>query len=240
MTQPNPFGLQPPAPILGAVPPSPFAPVPAAVPAPFGQPQPPAPQPGPFSGALTGLGTAPKAVGGSGVNAGGLRDYLLLIVPTSVQPNVPKPGKPGEMQTRVIADTLVIRTNDGRTGPITITCPGQPGEPPRQVAYHLDADGNPDPARPFTHNPAAGQFLAFEGFWWHGGPLAEKLLPCLDPKRPDLTMVAQYVRAVKSQNGFWYNNYEPPNGIQAQNTGDWPEINAVATAWLAQRGQFGS
>lgn len=234
----NPFQNTQPAPVLQPAPAlqSP-APVYAQPSSPFGQAAPaPAPVPqtqaaGPL-GPLAGLGTAPVNAG-SGVNAGGLLNYLVLIIPTKADYGVAKPGKPGETQTRVTADVLVIRTPEGHTGPVTLACPAAPGEPARIVTHHTDDKGNPDPSRPFIHNPATGQYLAFPGLWLFGA-LADKALPCLDPARPDLTMIAEYIRTTKSKtSGFNYNTYEDPK------PGDWAEINATASAWLATRGQFG-
>lgn len=187
---------------------------------------------GPLS-PLAGLGTAPAGAGGGGVNMGGFLNFLLLIVPVKAEHGLPRPqARNGETQTRVTADVVVIRTATGQTGPVTLICPGPVGEPPRTITHHVGADGNPDPAKPFVHNPTAGQFLSFPGFWIYGGALADKLLPCLDAGRPDLTMIAAYLRSKKSNStGNNYRDYEDPA------PGDWAEINAVAGAWLAQRGQ---
>lgn len=244
----NPF--QPAAPPVFAQPASPFG-QPQPAPAPvndgmfrqavdprFGQP---APAGGPL-GVLAGLGAPQASPKGLGINVSGLLGYLLLIVPTSVQYGVARPNNDkGETQTRVIADTLIIRPpaqNLAPDGRLTIICPGAVGMPARQVSHYVHPEtGEPDPSRPFIHNPAAGQFVAIDGMWWHDVP-AEKLLPCLDPKRPDLTMIAAYPENHQGKTTR-YNRLIEPHGNQAANTGDWPEINAVASAWLATRSQFG-
>lgn len=213
------------------------APVFAQPASPFGQPQAqPAPAPAVTGaaplGALSGLSTATQRAS-SGVSMGGLVGYLLLIVPTGPAMTVPKMHSktPGETQLRVPADVLVIRTPDGRTGPVTITCPGGGTAPPRVLSHHSDADGNPDPARPFIHNPAAGQFLAFDGMAIYGGALADGLSEACNPAKPDVTMIAAYVIVKPGKTYFVYADPKPS---------DMDEIRTVANAWFARRGQFGN
>lgn len=182
-------------------------------------------------GPLAGLGTAAQRAS-SGVSMGGLVGYLLLIVPTGPAMTVPKMHAKvaGETQLRVPADVLVIRTPDGRTGPVTITCPGGGTAAPRVLSHHADADGNPDPARPFIHNPAAGQFLAFDGMAIYGGALADGLADACNPAKPEVTMIAAYVIVKPGKTYFVYADPKPS---------DMDEIKAVANAWFARRGQFG-
>lgn len=200
MTQPPGFPSAPPG-FPGVAPPA-FAAPPA-----FGAPAPVAVSPlNPLAGMSRDVH---KAMYGKNPAASAFVDHLLLFIPTKLERNIPKPNaSAGETQDRLTADVLLIAAPGGATGNLTFSWFDRTKNAMQSQAGFVDENGNV--IAPFTHDPANGKFLVFKGYALYSGAIVDPLLICLDPARPDVTMVPGWIRMAESKAGRGYMKYDSP------------------------------
>lgn len=138
-----------------------------------------------------------------------LVDHLLLFMPTKLEPGIPKPNATaGETQDRLTANVLLIMAPGNATGNLTFQWFDRTKNAMQSQAGFVDDAGNV--TGPFTHDPANGKFLVFKGYALYSGAIIDPLKICLDPARPDVTMVPGWIRMAESKAGRGYMKYDSP------------------------------
>lgn len=148
-----------------------------------------------------------------------LKGHLLLLIPKKLEIGVK--GEYGP-QDRMTTDVVVLATPGGAIGPVTFSWYSKKKREMLTLSASLDG-------APFILDPANKVFPVFPGMFLSGGALVDGLRPCLDPNRPDITMVAAWLEMPTGNSG------NPYYALRAAT----PEQKALARVYISTLSQFG-
>lgn len=210
MTQPNPFGQfatpATPVPVPVPVPTNTWlgqqapAPSPVAPPAAWGQPAAPAQ----LSDPMAGLGDPVPGGGGGTPPVMAMINSLIILIPHTVETGIPNTRNPGQTQSRLTADCIILAGPTGQDGVQAFAWVDDGTK--QQMNKSADEDGVP-----YVIDPAAGKFIEWKRKFFSQKAIIEACSDALDERKPHITMVHGHLRynAPKSAQGNGYYTIEP-------------------------------